>query len=163
MTTTYDVVATRSGDWWAIEVVSGLPDNMLGVSQTRRLGEVPNRARSVVADLLEVDADDIEVKIEVDLPRDLQRAIDLYAEADVVERAARSAAAKARSQAAATLVRADLTMREAGELLGVSHQRVKQLVDRALEAEAAALEGDEDDRAEMLAVVKLMESLRSSR
>ena len=53
-------------------------------------------------------------------------------------------------------------MREAGELLGISHQRVKQLVDRARAAEAEALEGDEDDQAEMVAVAKLMESLRSS-
>lgn len=34
---------------------------------------------------------------------------------------------------------------------------------RALAAEAAALEADEDDRAEMLAVADLMESLRAPR
>ena len=41
----------RSGDWWEIEVVSGLPDNMLGASQARSLEEVEELARSVVADL----------------------------------------------------------------------------------------------------------------
>ena len=46
------VVAMRSGDWWEIEVVSGLPDNMLGASQARSLEEVEELARSVVADLL---------------------------------------------------------------------------------------------------------------
>ena len=34
---------------------------------------------------------------------------------------------------------------------------------RALAAEVAALEADDDDRAEMLAVAELMESLRASR
>gem|GEM_PF-5301569 len=46
------LVAMRSGDWWEIEVVSGLPDNMLGASQARSLEEVAGVARSVVADLL---------------------------------------------------------------------------------------------------------------
>ena len=141
MSTTYEVVATRSGDWWAIEVVSGLPDDMLGVSQARRLGEVADRARSVIADLLEVDEADVVVNIEIELPPELQRAVDLYKEANVAESAARSAAASARSRAAASLVEANLTMREAGALLGVSHQRVKQLVDRAKAAESVALDG----------------------
>ena len=162
MSTIYDVVATRSGDWWAIEVVSGLPNDMLGVSQAKRLGEVPDRARSVVAELLETDPDDVQVKIDVELPPELQAAIDLYGDAEVVEAAARSAAAQARSRAAATLMAANLTMREAGALLGVSHQRVKQLVDRAHVAEVAALEADEHDQREMAAVVKSMEALRSS-
>ncbi len=35
--------------------------------------------------------------------------------------------------------------------------------EKALAAEAAALEADEDDRAEMLAVARIMESLRASR
>ncbi len=131
MSTTYEVVATRSGDWWAIEVVSGLPDDMLGVSQARRLGEVDDRARSVIAELLEIAPDNVDVTIKVELPPELQRAVDRYGWAEIVERAARSAAAETRSQTAASLVAAGLTMREAGELLGISHQRVKQLVDRA--------------------------------
>ena len=67
----YQVVAVRSGEWWEIEVTSGLPDNMLGVSQARSLAEVEEVARSVVADLLEVDADDVEVEVELVQPTDL--------------------------------------------------------------------------------------------
>jgi hypothetical protein len=152
MSKTYDVVASRSGDWWAIEVVSGLPDDMLGVSQARRLGEVPELARTVVAELLDIEPSHIDLRIEVDLPAELQQAVDLYQEADVVESVARSAAADARSRAAASLRAANLTMRETGELLGVSHQRVKQLVDRdalgegrrRLDAAGAARSGHED-------------------
>jgi hypothetical protein len=139
----YDVVVTRSGDWWVIEVVSGLPENMLGVTQARRLGEVPDRAQSVVSDLLDIDRDNVEVTIEIDLPVELQGAVDLYREADVVEEDARSAAAAARSRAATTLTQANLTMREAGELLGVSHQRIKQLVDRAVHTEGDTHGSDE--------------------
>ena len=65
MTTTYHAVATRSGDWWAIEITSGLPDNMLGVSQARSLDEVEGVAKSVVADLLEVESSEIDVHVSV--------------------------------------------------------------------------------------------------
>ena len=57
------VVAMRSGDWGEIKVVSSLPDNMLDASQARSLAEVEEVAQSVVADLLEIDADDIEAEV----------------------------------------------------------------------------------------------------
>ena len=66
MTTTYHAVATRSGDWWAIEITSGLPDNMLGVSQVRCLDDVEHVARSVVADLLEIEPNEITLQVSVD-------------------------------------------------------------------------------------------------
>ena len=69
--TTCRAVAVRSGEWWEIEITSGLPDNMLGVSQARNLAEVEEVARNVVADLLEIDADDVEVEVEVVQPSDI--------------------------------------------------------------------------------------------
>ena len=68
----YRVVAVRSGEWWEIEITSGLPDNVLGVSQARSLAEVEEVARNVVADLLEIDADDVEVEVEVVQPSDIR-------------------------------------------------------------------------------------------
>ena len=70
-TKAFRAVVVRSGEWWEIEITSGLPDNMLGVSQARSLAEVEEVARSVVADLLEVDADDVEVEVEVVQPSDI--------------------------------------------------------------------------------------------
>ena len=67
----YQVVAVRSGEWWEIEVTSGLPDNVLDVSQTRNLAEVDDVASHLIADLLEVSADDIEVEVEVVRPGDI--------------------------------------------------------------------------------------------
>ena len=67
----YQVVAVRSGEWWEIEVTSGLPDNVLGVSQTRSLAEVEDVARNLIADLLEVSADDVDVGVELVQPTDL--------------------------------------------------------------------------------------------
>ena len=138
MSITYDVVTTRSGDWWEIEVTSGLPTNILGVSQARRLAQVPDVARQLIADLLEVDPRQVDVNVRVELVPELQQLIDQYEEATVMEDAARTGAAHARSRSAAALLDARLTMRDAAILLGISHQRVKQLVDRARELDPVA-------------------------
>lgn len=65
MSARYRAVAERNGDWWEIEITSGLPPNMLGVSQTRRKGDVERVAQTVIAELLDLDPDDIEVEIDV--------------------------------------------------------------------------------------------------
>ena len=139
MSNTYDVKATRNGDWWEIEIISGLPDSVLGVSQARRLTEVEDVARSLVVDLLEVDAADVGVNILIDLPADLKRMQELFHDADVIEGITRTEAALARSRVAAAFLAADMTMRETGAVLGVSHQRIKQLVDRAPDHEPVDL------------------------
>ncbi len=129
--TVYEVNASRSGDWWAIEVVSGLPENVLGVSQTRRLNKVPKVARRLISELLGLDATDIKVEVSVSMPENLEAAVDRARQAAVTEAEARAVAARARRDAATALLDANLTMREAGQVLGVSHQRIKQLADQA--------------------------------
>ena len=69
MTRNFDAVATRSGDWWAIEITSGLPDNMLGVSQAASLEEVEDVARSVVADLLQTEPSEIDIHLSLAHPQ----------------------------------------------------------------------------------------------
>ena len=129
--TVYDVQARRSGDWWAIEVVSGLPEDVLGVSQARRLNKVPTVARRLISELLEVDIKEVRVDIKVSMPGELEAVLDRARQAAVTEDEARTAASRARCDAAAALLGANLTMREAGQVLGVSHQRIKQLADQA--------------------------------
>ncbi|WP_419853720.1 hypothetical protein [Candidatus Poriferisodalis sp.] len=64
MSAPFRAVAERNGDWWEIEIISGLPRNVLGVSQARRKSDVERVARSVVAELLDVGSDGIEIDIE---------------------------------------------------------------------------------------------------
>ena len=131
MATNYTATATRSGTWWAIEITSGLADNMLGVTQTRRLSDVQRAARELIADLLDTPIDRVgDVEISIDVPDDIEELIQMYRHADEVEAAARTEAANDRSRAAAGLLDARLTIREAAILLGISHQRIKQLADR---------------------------------
>lgn len=133
MATNYTATATRSGSWWAIEITNGLPDNMLGVTQTKRLSDVERAVRELITDLLDTPPDQVgEIDVLIDVPDDVTELIELYRHADKVEAAARTEAAQARSRAAAGLLDARLTMREAGILLGISHQRIKQLADRTV-------------------------------
>lgn len=142
MTSTYAATAHRSGEWWAIEVTKGLDDNTLGVTQTRRLGDIDNATRELIAELVDTDVDEIDVEVDIIVGDELSELVALFRHADSFEAAARTEAAAARSWAAAGLLRSRLTMREAGQLLGVSHQRIKQLADRAPDHEPATLVDD---------------------
>ena len=59
--TTYHARTYRSGEWWAVEIDKGLPANMVGVTQTRHLDKAHRAAQEVIADLLEIDPDSVEV------------------------------------------------------------------------------------------------------
>src|SRR5256885_17113888 len=124
---TYVARAVRSGDWWAISAPA-----LRGVhSQVRRLDRVEAMAREAIALYLGVPVRKVAVKLDVVLPVSLR--------ADVVHaKTAREKAdelqveaATATAHAARALVRgAGLTVRETGQILGVSHQRVAQLLHR---------------------------------
>jgi len=125
---TYTARCQRSGDWWAISV----PD-LRGVhTQARRLEKAEAMVRDAIALFLDVPSDSFDVRIEPVLPRDLQgkvgRARKVRGQAEVLQREAAIASA----QVAADLVHtAHLTVRDAGRVLGLSHQRITQLLKAA--------------------------------
>ena len=125
---TYTARCQRSGDWWAISV----PD-LRGVhTQARRLEKAEAMVRDAIALFLDVPSDSFDVRIEPVLPRDLQgkvgRARRVRGEAELLQREAAIASA----EVAADLVRtAHLTVRDAGHVLGLSHQRITQLLKAA--------------------------------
>jgi predicted RNase H-like HicB family nuclease len=122
---TYTARCERSGDWWAISV-----PELRGVhTQARRLEKVDATVRDAIALFLDVLPDSFEINIEPVLPRDLQKKVGrvrkVRDEAEVLQRQAATVSA----EVAADLVqRAHLTVRDAGRVLGVSHQRVAQLL-----------------------------------
>lgn len=117
--------ATRTGQWWAIEVsdvAGGLH------TQARRLDQVVSAVIDAVALVADVSPDAIEVDVIPKLPQ---------AEADLIEsartasqEAARAAerASRLSRQAVEQLRSEGLTVRDVGGLLGVSPQRVSQLL-----------------------------------
>ncbi|MEM9521601.1 MAG: hypothetical protein AAGA37_19990 [Actinomycetota bacterium] len=126
-TTNFKARAYRSGNWWAIEITDGLPDDMLGVTQAKRLDKAEEAAREVLADLLEINAGEITVEMHYDTPvgvksaqRTLEKAMTHAADAAELEHSAR------RGVVAAAMAEG-LTQREIALILGISHQRVAQL------------------------------------
>ncbi len=122
---TYTARCQRSGDWWAISV-----PELRGVhTQARRLEKAEAMTRDAIALFLDVPSDSFDVRVEPVLPRDLQkkvgRARKARDEAELLQRDAAIASA----EVAADLVRsAHLTVRDAGRVLGLSHQRIAQLL-----------------------------------
>lgn len=121
--TSYRVTARRAGEWWALEV----PDLPGVFSQARRLDKADEAAREAIAVMLDVETEDVEVRIEPVLPREAVRAIKAAEKAERAAEDARKAAQEAMQQAAATLTES-LSQRDAGRVLGVSFQRVSQLL-----------------------------------
>ena len=122
---TYSARAVRSGDWWAITI----PD-LKGVhSQARRLDQAATMARAAISLFLDVAIDSFEVTVVPVLPTAIQAQVDraraVRGEAEGLQREAATATARAARELVSG---AKLTVREAGQVLGLSHQRVAQLL-----------------------------------
>lgn len=125
-TKSFEAVAQRSGNWWALEVPA-LP----GVfTQARSLALADEMVRDAVAVFLEVPSTSISVSVRVLPPTAaksvVEQALSLKAEAEK----AQAAASAAMREAVVALEKSGLTNRDAGRILQVSHQRIAQVAGR---------------------------------
>ena len=121
----YTAIAERSDGWWAV-TIEALP----GVfTQARRLDQVADLAADAIGLWLEKDPKTIAVTVETRLPEDLQRAVDIARAAREAAERASIHAATSTTSAVASLSTSGLSMRDTGIIIGVSYQRVGQLVE----------------------------------
>jgi predicted RNase H-like HicB family nuclease len=123
--------AQRSGDWWAVEVpeVPGL------FTQARRLDQVEAMVKDA-AQLLGVG--EVEVEIDAHLTGTIDREIrDVKETAAAANRAQQEASRKSRA-AATALRQSGLTVRDIAVVLGVSPQRVSQVLSSTSRTVASA-------------------------
>ncbi len=120
---TYRVVAERDGKWWGLEV----PEIPGTFSQARRLDQVEETIRDAISLMLEVAKDSFDLEIDVQLPQDELAQLRAFKTAQ--EKAVKAQAESSeRARLLVAQLEADgLTMRDIGQVLGVSHQRVSQL------------------------------------
>jgi predicted RNase H-like HicB family nuclease len=125
---TFTARCTRAGGWWAISVPAA--DGLW--TQAKRLDQIEAMAREAIGAVLDLDDDQIEVRVEVDLDdpaldETVENVRHLRAEAERLRHEASQQMAEA-----VHLLRdkADLPMRDVAKLLGVSHQRVGQIARR---------------------------------
>lgn len=112
--------ATRSGDWWSVEVpeIPGL------FTQARRLDQIPGMVRDAAQML---GHSDVDVTVVADLPEAQMAAVQEAKRRRQELRDVEAAAAKANRQAVAALRGSGLTVRDAAAVLGVSPQRISAL------------------------------------
>lgn len=126
MTTTYEVEAHYDGRWWAISA----PALPAVHTQAARLADVEAMATEAIA--LHLDLDESTVRVAVcPIVDAAPSALAELARARAGAEKATVEAHRAAITAARDLRQAGLSMREAGRLMGVSHQRVHQLLQDA--------------------------------
>ncbi|MEV8548045.1 type II toxin-antitoxin system HicB family antitoxin [Streptomyces sp. NPDC051572] len=127
-TPTFHAVARQDGAYWAVHITD-LPDGCVGVTQGRTWIEARRMASDVVSALLDVPEESFKVELR---PEDPELA-DLVNEAEKTREEADKAAKKA-AEALATAARIlteKVTVRDAGAILGVSHQYVAKLAPKS--------------------------------
>ncbi|WP_454044420.1 hypothetical protein [Cellulosimicrobium sp. Marseille-Q8652] len=122
MSTTYTATATREGRWWVIEVEG------VGATQVRALRDAADEARDMVAITLDVPAEDVLIDLRPQISKDaLEEIQEARSAAEAAATAQALAAGKIR-HAASRLECAGLTRADVAVVLGVSPQRVSQLL-----------------------------------
>ncbi len=123
----YIVRARRIGGWWALDV-----DGAPGVhTQVRRIDQAEQMAREAIAGVLDIASGSFEVVLVPEMPAPLRTIVEQATTARSQATHAQDTAAQLTRDAARRLVQEGLTVRDAGALLGVSHQRIAQLVRNA--------------------------------
>jgi hypothetical protein len=120
---TYHAEVTRDGKFWLIRI-----PEIDRSTQALRYKDVPAMASDLVEIMTGLGDGDYDLHIEVQLPTEVQ---DHLARAEVLREEARrknSEAAKEARSAVRELLAQGVSQREAGKLLGMSFQRISQLV-----------------------------------
>ena len=126
----YTAIAERDGNWWAITVpeVDGI------FSQARRLDRVEYMARDAISLMLEVPPDSFDVVVVENHDPPTQEVIDdIHSIREAVAAMKRETGTKTRS-AVLALHRSGYPQRDIGRMVGISHQRVAQLLASAPKA-----------------------------
>jgi hypothetical protein len=122
---TYDVMVTRDGRWWMIEIAE-----LDGLTQARRLDEVEKMAREYIAVTLDLPMSHVAVSISgIDVDgHDVLESKVLVDELRKRVKEIEEMAAAVTRELATTLTAASVPVRDVGKVLGLSHQRVSQIV-----------------------------------
>jgi predicted transcriptional regulator len=126
--TIYRVSVTRDGDVWAA-VVDGLPPHVIGATDVERFSELESEVRDLVAALTDADLYDFDLdwRIVID-GHDVTSEVTTLSRAEAGLDEAVAMRDNARNGALKALADTGLSQAAIGDVLGVSHQRVHQLL-----------------------------------
>lgn len=133
---TYQVDVTREDRWWMITVpeLNGYKDadgaiNLTDTTQARRLSDVPGQALDFICTVTDKAPSEVGVNISISIDGiDVtKRADKVRTDRELAERYAIAAQEEAK-ELARDLAGHGVTVRDVGEVLGLSHQRAQQLI-----------------------------------
>lgn len=110
--------------WW-VATIKGMPAQ----SQGRTIEQARERVREALAVLLDIDPSRLTISDDIRLPPTERRALELAKKATRRAAGETERAERATREAARTLLAAGMSLRDAGTLLGVTRQRVHQILE----------------------------------
>ena len=121
---TYRAIAELDGDWWVVTV----PDLRGVYTQGRTYEQARTMARDAIATMLDVARDRVAVTMDVRLPNHAEDAIGEVARARAARDEAAATEQRKLRESARRLKAAGVKVVDAAALLGISKQRVYQLL-----------------------------------
>lgn len=132
MKPTYQVRVWPEDDWWLARVVAAGEGADLAplnaITQARSLARIESMSRDLIATILDADESDSDIEIEYVLSGDIGELISRAKGARAWLDAAQDLWQERSTAAARALTVAGYSLREAATLLGLSHQRIDQLL-----------------------------------
>ncbi|MFM7598675.1 MAG: hypothetical protein ACKO70_09965 [Actinomycetota bacterium] len=122
---TYQVDVVRDDGWWIMH--ARLPRTII-YSQAKRIDDVEFMIRDAIAGVLDVDPDSFGVELNFDLDSDVLDQVNRAREASVEAAEIQERASRESRAAVQALRNEGFTLKEAGYFLGVTPQRVAQLL-----------------------------------
>lgn len=126
--TTYNVTVTHEDNLWVADVAN-TPSHVVGVMDYEHLADLHADVASFIADLLNVSETEVAVEYHYEVGgRDVTAALRHLLTAEQELRGAQQERERARKETLAELTDAGVSQATIGDVLGLSHQRVHQLV-----------------------------------
>jgi DNA-directed RNA polymerase specialized sigma24 family protein len=126
--TTYDVTVTRDGGLWAA-VISGLPPRMVGATDVERFADLDVEVRDLIAGLTDTDPDSFGLRWRyLTDGQDVTSLLETLFASELAYAQAVAARDAARREVIVALADTHLSQSAIGDVLGLSHQRVHQLI-----------------------------------
>lgn len=119
---TYNATATREGRWWVVDVPG------VGVTQGRTTREAERMAADLVAVMVGVPAEEVSISVDFRLADELADEVCSAKQAQRDAEAAQTQAAERFRKAVRRVLAAGLSKQDTARVLGISAQRVSQLV-----------------------------------
>lgn len=119
----YHAKVERDGKYWLVHV-----PEIDKYTQARNLREVERVARDLIAIIEEVEPESFEIEVSIELPEEAADHWGRSKQLHELSDALKAEAAEEAREAVKSLTALGLTLREAGQSLGVSFQRAGQLV-----------------------------------